>query len=384
MSQPQDDFRAEEFPNILYWKIMQLYEVFTILIVLLCCFYASYTDIKFRKVRNFCTFSLISLGLFNQILLVLLDKSTITDATFLVIGGFLGAYLMYLTGIWAPGDSKLFLGAALALPKTVFEHFVGMGEFPILGLLINIFLPYFLIAMFSLSYKVVKGDLKINLQVKEVLKDIATLIYNLLCFMGLVHLLLYPVRRFDLQLNYFLLILFFFGFFALFRKFVVRYHLGVYQMIILLPFLFVTIFLISPPLKVLINMTTVSVIMYLLIKILAGDLGQAYFIEERDIYELKPGVVLAEKIVKVEDERYEKRTGTFSAHFTKGVVVGPTPEGLSEQTIKKLKQLCEEGYFRAFGNKVKVQHSMCFAPFIALGILLTVLSKGAIYRYLLF
>ena len=363
---------------------MHLYETFTILITLSCCFYASYTDIKYRKVRNFCSFGLISLGLFNQILLILLGENTIIDSFFLVFGGFLISYLIYLVGVWAPGDSKLFLGAALVLPKTAFEHFMGIGEFPVLGLLINIFLPYFLFAIFSLLYKVLKGELKIEFQVKEVLGDIATLVYNLFCFMGLGHLLLYPVRRFNIQGSSLLTILMFIVFFALFRKFMTRYRLKEYQVFVLAPFLFVTIFLISPPLMTLINIMIVAVTMYFLVNLFAFNLGRASFIEEKDICELKPGVILAEKIVEVEDKKYEKKKGAFSSHFTRGILAGPTPEGLSRQKIKELNQLCEEGYFKAFENKIKIQQSMSFAPFITLGILLTVTSKGAIYRFFFF
>ena len=362
---------------------MPLYEAFTILITLLCCFYASYTDIKFRKVRNFCSFSLIGLGLLNQILLILLGRSTIIDATFLVGGSFLVSYVIYFVGIWAPGDSKLFLGATLTLPKTAFEHFVGIGEFPVLGLLINIFLPYFLFAIFSLLYKVLKGELKVNLQLKQVLSGVAIMTYNLFCFMGLGYLLLYPIRHFNIQVNHLLVILLFMAFFMLLNKFMRRYNLEKYQLLVMLPFLFVTVFLISPPLGTLINITVVSVTMYFLVNIFALDLGQTSFIEEKNISELKPGVVLAEKIVEVEEKRYEKREGTFSSHFSSDILVGPVPEGLSNQKIEELIQLCDEGYFKSFGNKVKIQHSMSFAPFITLGILLTLMSKGAIYRFLL-
>jgi len=290
--------------------------------------------------------------------------------------------MIYLIGIWAPGDSKLFLGCALVLPKTTFEHFVGVGEFPILGLLINIFLPYFLFTIFSLLYKVLKGELKIDFQGKRMVSDIATLIYNLFCFMGLGYLLLYPVRRFNIQINYLMIILLFIGFFALFRKFVRKYHLEEYQMLVLSPFIFVTIFLVSPPLTKVINMSIIAIVIYFLVNMLALDLGQASFVEEKDISNLKQGVVLAEKIVEVEENKYEKRDGTFSSHFANDILVGPAPEGLSHKKIEELKQLRDKGYFKAFGNKVKIQQTMSFAPFISLGILLTVISKGAIYRFL--
>lgn len=365
-------------------KSVRLYSAFAILITFSCCLYASYTDIKFRKVPNLCSFSLIGLGLFNQILLILLGESRIIDAIFFVLGGFLISYLIYLLGIWAPGDCKLFLGSALVLPQTAFEHFVGLGDFPILGLLINIFLPYFLFTVFTLLVQVIKGNLTMDFQIKQALGDIATLVYSLFSFMGLGYILLYPIRRFDIQVNHLLIFLLFLGFFALLKKFMTKYHLGVYQTLILFPFLLVTVFLISPPLTTVINMTIVSIAIYFLCKMLAHDLGRAAFIEEKEILELKPGVVLAEKIVAVEDKKYEKREGTFSSHFEKGILVGPAPEGLSRQKIEELKQLCDAGYFKAFGDKIKIQQSMSFAPFIALGILLTVISKGAIYRFLLF
>ncbi|MDE0019632.1 MAG: prepilin peptidase [Candidatus Poribacteria bacterium] len=365
-------------------KFISLYETFTILITLSCCFYASYTDIKFRKVYNACSFGLIGLGLFNQAFLILLGECVILDAVFFVLGGFLMSYLIYLVGIWAPGDSKLFLGAALVLPNSVFENFTGLGNFPMLGVLINIFLPYFLFTMFLILYKLLKGELKIDFKIKQVSSDIAKLIYNIFSFMGLGYLLFYPIQHFNLQVNNFLIILLFLGFLVLFGKLIKKYHLEDYQMLILSPLLFVTVFLISPPLTRVINIIIVSIVMYFLFKIFVHDLGQSSFIEEVEISELKPGVVLAEKIVEVEHKKYEKREGIFSSHFAKGILVGPTPEGLSIQKIEELKQLCQNGYFKTFGNKIKIQHSIGFAPFITLGILLTMISKGAIHRFFLF
>ncbi len=361
---------------------MHSHEAFTILITLSCCFYASYTDIKFRKVRNFCSFGLIGLGLFNQLLLILLGGSTITEATFLVLGGFLVSYLIYLIGIWAPGDAKLFLGVVLALPKTTFEHFVGIGAFPILGLLINIFLLYFLFAIVSILYKGLKGDLKINLQPKQVLNDIAMMIYNLFCFIGLLSLILYPIRRLNIEVNRFLIVFGFMGFFFLLRRFIAKPWLESYHALLLAPFLFVTIFFVSPSLTTLIHIAILSTVAYFLFRMLVEDFGQASFIEERDISELKPGVVLAERIIEVEEQKYEKITGIFSSHFTKGVLVGPTPEGLSSQQIEELIRLSNQGYFKTFENKIKIQHSVVFAPFIALGTLMTVIFRGAIYRFL--
>lgn len=361
---------------------MPLYEAFTILITLSCCFYAGYTDIKFRKVRNFCSLGLIGLGLCNQGLLILIGESSITEAIFLVLGGFLVSYLIYLVGIWAPGDSKLFFGVALVLPRTAFKHFVGIGAFPILGLLINIFLLYFLFAIVSILYKGLKGDLKVNLQPEQVLNDIVMMIYNLFCFIGLLSLILYPIKRLNIEINRFLIVFGFMGFFFLLRRFIAKLRLESYYALLLAPFLFVTIFFVSPSLTALIHIAILSTVAYFLFRMLVEDFGQTSFIEERDISELKPGVILAERIIEVEEKKYEKSAGIFSSHFTKGVLVGPTPEGLSSQQIEELIRLSNHGYFKTFENKIKIQHSVVFAPFIALGTLMTVIFSGAIYRFL--
>jgi prepilin signal peptidase PulO-like enzyme (type II secretory pathway) len=60
-----------------------------------------------------------------------------------------------------------------------------------------------------------------------------------------------------------------------------------------------------------------------------------------------------------------------------------TPEGLSEEKVVELRELAAAGHFAAFGDKVKVQQAMPFAPIMTGGVLLTVICRGVFIDRLL-
>ena len=98
-------------------------------------------------------------------------------------------------------------------------------------------------------------------------------------------------------------------------------------------------------------------------------------------------MIPAEQIVRVPQPdgsvRYEKKQVGFSSGRDDNVVVSPDPAGLDAEEIAHLRHLAAAGALAEFGNQIKIQPSIRFAPVIAVGALLTVLCQGPFYLKLM-
>ena len=98
-------------------------------------------------------------------------------------------------------------------------------------------------------------------------------------------------------------------------------------------------------------------------------------------------MIPAEQIVRVPQPdgsvRYEKKQVGFSSGRDDNVVVSPDPAGLDAEEIAHLRHLAAAGALAEFGNQIKIQPSIRFAPVIAVGVLLTVLCQGPFYLKLM-
>ena len=106
-------------------------------------------------------------------------------------------------------------------------------------------------------------------------------------------------------------------------------------------------------------------------------------VKDIDIANLQIGMIPAEQIVERKHQDgsiyYEKRQVTFSSGITGNIIVTPSATGLSKETIEGLKKLADQGVFTKYGNQIKIQPDICFAPVITVGVLLTVLCQGPFY-----
>ena len=84
------------------------------LLLLFCC-YATYTDLRERKIKNLCSYGLIYAGILSQVVAVLSGSSGLLNSIFTVVGGFLIVIALYWFGIFAAGDAKLVWGASLLM-----------------------------------------------------------------------------------------------------------------------------------------------------------------------------------------------------------------------------------------------------------------------------
>ena len=115
------------------------------------------------------------------------------------------------------------------------------------------------------------------------------------------------------------------------------------------------------------------------------NLDNLRFSKPVDIFQLRPGMIPAEKIVQTQAEdnvSYTKESALYANWHNANVIVTPASEGLSQEKIDQLQTLAKQGHFEHFENQIVVQQSSHFALFILLGFLLTILLKGPFYQIL--
>jgi Flp pilus assembly protein protease CpaA len=89
------------------------YDNLLIAIALLFCSYASYTDLKYGKVPNICSFGLIYAGTVAQVMFIFEGSTSVGySSSVVILSGFI-AFAFYWFGIMAPGDAKLFWGVCI-------------------------------------------------------------------------------------------------------------------------------------------------------------------------------------------------------------------------------------------------------------------------------
>ncbi len=360
---------------------MSIFEIVAIGVVLAVCLYVSYTDIRYKKIGNIYTYGLVLLGLVGQGVFIYRGATTLAQALWLLVGGLAVAFLMYYLGIWSPGDSKLFWGVCVALPPTLYG--LGMWRYPPFLIAVNTFVPYFLIMMVVILAQT-------SWQQKwQVLKDILSPKFllrfglSMISFTGLSTLLnlLLPFN-----LDYFSAIILFVVLFSVFDQFVDKNK----QFYFLLPLSLAAIWPALRDPTYFLTTLGITTGVFLVFRFFVAQLGDYLFVKEINVNELKKGVVPANIIVRDEAGHYQAQEISFTSFISiasrprKGeVVMDITPEGLSEAKVGELKELAAQGHFAGFGNKVKVQESIPFAPIVLIGVVLTILSRGVFVEKLI-
>jgi len=333
--------------------------------------YASYTDIRFRRIENRWTFVLIGAGVLSQIVFGVLGYTSPTRILILFGIALAMAFFLYFFGLWSPGDAKLFWGISLLLPPPLVYGQVGglPTEYPPVALLINAFVPYFVL---FLAITLVRGAW--HRRGKEgtsppSFKGVVDVLYRLTAFVGLMFALI-EVLPFHLGFFYqFLLILS--GFYLL-ERLVPRS----YQRAFLLPFLLVAGYFVWGNAMGFARMGALVLVGYGVPKAFTLRLGGGAFVQEIPIRDLRVGVVPAEGIVKERSGHYRKVELGRGKYGQAKPLFGGSSRGLTERQAAELKRLDAAGYFARFGGGLKVEQTMAFAPMLLLGTLLTLWFGG--------
>ena len=372
--------------------MMSYYEYFLIFLALVFCGYASYTDLKTQKIRNFCSLGLLYTGTLSQLMAWYLGTTTPLYISGLFFGSGLIAFAFYWFGIFSPGDSKLFWGLCLIFPLSLFRNLSGVLSFSPLILALNIIVPYSIGLLGYLLFKFVsmrnKLDIfryffKSNFQKTALLEKF----FSLLVLIGIGSVLTYLLQWVGWEPDWFLRLVFVLVAFTLIQKLLSPLpKTPVYYTVIS----FVCVWLAvqaTPSVSVLLSGFAFFLGLYFVVFILAKELilSLASLTLDNTVHVkgLQVGMIPAEQVVRVEQPdgtaRYEKKQVGFSSGQDDNIIISPNPSGLTLEEIAQLRDLAAAGAFAQFGNRINVQPSIRFAPVISVGALLTILCQGPFY-----
>ena len=371
---------------------MSHYEYFLIFLALVFCAYASYTDLKTQKIRNFCSLGLLYVGTLSQVMAWYLGTTTPLYILGLFCGSGLIAFAFYWFGIFSPGDSKLFWGLCLIFPLSLFRNLSGALGFPPLVLALNIIVPYSIGILGYLLFKFILRQNKLdffryffksNFQKTALLEKL----FGLLLFIGIGSVLTYLLQRVGWEPDRFLRLVLVLVAFTLIQKLLsLLPKTPVYYAVVS----FVCIWLAmqtTPSVSVFLSGFAFFLGLYFVVFVIAKqlvlNLASVTLDNAVDVNGLQVGMIPAEQVVRVEQPdgtiRYEKKQVEFSSGQDDNIVISPDPSGLTTEEIAQLQDLAAEGVFAEFGNQINVQPSIRFAPVISIGALLTVLCQGPFY-----
>ena len=108
---------------------MSHYEYFLIFLSLAFCGYASYTDVKTQKIRNFCSLGLVYMGTLSQLVAWYLGTTTPLSILGLFFGGGLIAFALYWFWCFLAGGLQTLVGTLFNLSIIAFQKSEWCFEF---------------------------------------------------------------------------------------------------------------------------------------------------------------------------------------------------------------------------------------------------------------
>ena len=375
---------------------MSLYEYFLIFLALIFCGYASYTDLKVLKIRNFCSLGLLYGGTLSQLMAWYLGATTPLYILGLFFGSGLIAFGFYWFGVFSPGDSKLFWGLCLIFPLSLFRNLSGTLSFPPLILALNIIIPYSVAVLGYLLFKFVSVPNKLALFRGFMMSNfekaaLPEKLFNLLFFIGIGTALTPLLELLGWHPDPFLRLILVLATFAVIQKLLSLFpKTPVYYAVVGFACVWFSVQS-APSVSAFFAGFAFFLALYLIVFVIAKQLvlSLASLMLDRavDVKDLQVGMIPAEQIVRVTQPdssvRYERKQVEFSSGQDDKVVISPDPAGLNAEEIAQLQQLGVDGAFAEFGNQIKVQPAIRFAPVISIGALLTVLCQGPFYLKLM-
>ena len=323
-----------------------------------------------------------------------------TTTPLYILGLFFGSGLIafgfYWFGIFSPGDSKLFWGLCLIFPLSLFRDLSGTMSFPPLILTLNIIIPYsvglfgYLLFKFALmpnKLVLLRGFVMSNFQKSALFEKL----FNLLFFIGIATALTSLLGLLGWQPDRFVSLVLVLAVFALVQKLLSPIpKTPVYYAVVGFACVWLSVRS-APSVPVFLSGLAFFLGLYLIVFVIAKQLvmGLASIALDNavDVNGLRVGMIPAEQIVRVPQPdgsvRYEKKQVGFSSGQDDNVVVSPDPAGLDAEEITHLRHLAAAGALAEFGNQLRIQPSIRFAPVISFGALLTVLCQGPFYLKLM-
>ncbi|MCY4569314.1 MAG: prepilin peptidase [Candidatus Poribacteria bacterium] len=370
--------------------------LFISLLLFFCC-YATYTDLRERKIKNFCSYGLIYAGILSQVISVFSGSSGLLNSIITVVGGFLIVLTLYWFGIFAAGDAKLVWGASLLMPVGLFSEASAFAQYTPTSLIINIFVPYCVILVMYLC-------LKTNVQQKwqafmsifqqeDFRQQIFEMVFRLIFLLGLRVVVTLSLGWLGIELRLWHQLLVVFSLYFILSYYVKKVGLERIRNYVV-SVVMIQLMIITTPWTLDAWSQAYAPLLKIYLFYLTVFFFGRYFIENLDsmvldrevnISDLKEGMVPAEQIVRIKGDdaevTYSKQGFALPNVLNSNIVLGTLPGGVSKEKAAQLKQLSEDGKFEDFDNRIRIQRSLRFAPMICLGVILTILCRGPFFMF---
>jgi archaeal preflagellin peptidase FlaK len=367
----------------------------SIVIALVACVYASYSDLKEGLIQNKLTFPLIAIGIilngiyvFTTSNLILFIESVIITALIFVLG-----YVFWKMGAWAGGDVKLFTGLAALIPFYAIPYYPSIVEYQILGqqfpmmavypfpftLMINSILsmlPFLLIFVFYIAVKNkphlirelfspikdYKKNFVLTLVISSAVTIAVTITFNLkiqiiLLSLILVYLLSLIISKTPNKIK------------AVIISVVTVYALITHLEITITGIIFLFI----------------SIIIIDILKKLLTSVSREALQDNYKISDLKEGMIPAFSVYEKDDGEVYTDKKSFFTRLKEGItsgnislinppkdklIVSSMAAGLTEENIKELFELRAK---EKISDQFKIKKGVPFAPSILIGLIISLL-----------
>lgn len=376
---------------------MLSYQNLSIVLLFFFCLHATYTDLRERKIKNFCSYGLIYAGVLSQVISVLSGSSPLLGSIFTLLGGFVIVLTLYWFGIFAAGDAKLVWGASLLMPAGLFTEANAFAQYTPTALIINIFVPYCLILV---AYLFIKTNTQQKwLAFSQIFREkdwrpqVFDLIFRLIFLLGLRVVVMLSLGWLEVELELWFQVLLVLSLYFIFSHYIKKFSLERIRNYVVCVVL-IELMVITTPWTLdawaaaylpFLKIYLVYIAIFFFAKQFIQNLDGMVLDREIDISDLKEGMIPAEQIVKIEgsdgEVTYHKQAFALPNVLNTNIVLGTLPGGVSKEKTAELKQLGEDGRFEDFDNKVRIQHTLRFAPVICLGVILTLLCRGPFFTF---
>lgn len=356
-------------------------------------------DEKFNENVQSIKFQAIYAGILCQVISVLSESLPLLESISTVLGGFLIALALYWFGIFAAGDAKLVWGASMLMPVSLFAEASRFAQYTPTALVINIFVPYCLVLVVYLLIKTQtqqKWEAFVKIFRKEDFRQqIFNLSFQLIFLLGLQQLVSVTLSldRLGIELEFWHQL-----YLVIFLFFTLNYYLKKYDLERIRNFVvcvvLIELMVITTPWTLeawaaaylpLLKIYFAYIALFFFARQFIQNLDDMVLNRQIHISELKEGMVPAEQIVKIESEDeevvYSKQGFALPNVFNTNIVLGTLPGGVSKKKVAELKQLAADGQFENFDNKIRIQHTVRFAPLICLGVILTLFCRGPFFTF---
>jgi hypothetical protein len=288
------------------------------------------------------------------------------------VASLLVGFVMWWIGLWTAGDAKLFAAFSALVPLSVY-NWGHVPYFSSSNILINTFVPFFIfyscLMLYKTTWKQKAHYLLQSLQPRQVL----------------------------------MLFLFIFGFSwplrHVFSSLAGNYFTGIALLFILLVLLerifgrrLFTIMVVVSAMRIIFDRSLMQVsawiylgitlLGFIILRFFILYMGYDFLTKRVDVNLVKPGMVPAETVY-VEDGKYRKKKILHFAMVSylqeatrkRDYLFEPTPEGLTENDVRKLHKMQGKLGF----EHLRVYKTLSFAPFLFVGVLLTIFFKGQMF-----